>query len=59
MSNVALGNVDTALEQLALANQEKSAWILWLGTEPKLDPVRDDPRFQKILRDTKNPIQDQ
>ena len=57
MCNLPLGNIDAVIEQLAAANTEKSAWMLWLGTEPKLDPVRNDPRFQAILRDTKNPIQ--
>jgi hypothetical protein len=44
-----VGNIDSAIDYLVKAQDEKSAWILWLGTEPKLDSLRGDPRFQQIL----------
>ncbi|MEP7212394.1 MAG: protein kinase [Acidobacteriota bacterium] len=49
LSNLAVGNTDAALHYLDEAQMESSAWILWLGTEPKLDRLRDDPRFQIII----------
>jgi serine/threonine protein kinase/Tfp pilus assembly protein PilF len=59
MCNLPLGNTDLAFEQLEIAINENNAWLLWLGTEPKFDHVRNDPRFQQILRKTGNPIQNQ
>ena len=56
LSNVAIGNVDRALEHLDAARIEKSAWVLWFATEPKLDPLRDDPRFIKMQKKTGLPF---
>ena len=54
----ALGDRDHALELIRQAIDEKNAWILWLGTEPKLDAMREDDRYKDLLRGTKNPIFD-
>jgi eukaryotic-like serine/threonine-protein kinase len=48
MSNLAVGNVDETFYFLQKAIDEKSHWLLWLGTEPKLDSIRSDPRFEKL-----------
>jgi hypothetical protein len=29
---------------------------LWFATEPKLDPLRHDPRFNELFRRTNNPL---
>jgi hypothetical protein len=37
------------------AAAERDPRLVWFGTEPKLDPLRGDPRFKKIFRTTNNP----
>jgi serine/threonine-protein kinase len=49
MAYAALGEVDTAFERLEEAIRERSGWVAWLGVEPGLDPLRQDPRFQVLL----------
>ena len=56
MSYEAIGDRERALELFRQSIDETNAWILWLGTEPKLDPMRDDERYKQLLRSTKNPI---
>jgi serine/threonine protein kinase/tetratricopeptide (TPR) repeat protein len=56
MAHLALGNHDEALKCLAEAVEERDPWLVWLGTEPKLDPLRSDRRFIKLFRETRNPL---
>lgn len=56
MAYVALGNHDAAFECLEKAFAERDNWLLWFGTEPKLDPLRSDPRFIKLFRTMSNPL---
>jgi serine/threonine protein kinase/tetratricopeptide (TPR) repeat protein len=56
LAYAALGDRDHAIELIRQAIDEKNAWILWLGTEPKLDAMREDDRYKELLRSTKNPI---
>jgi serine/threonine protein kinase/Tfp pilus assembly protein PilF len=49
MTNLAAGDIDRAFAYLEASCQENSAWALWLATEPKLDPIRSDPRFSRLL----------
>lgn len=56
MAHFAAGNLSDAFDLFAKAQEEKSAWMLWFGTEPLLDRVRDDERYRSILRKTNNPI---
>jgi eukaryotic-like serine/threonine-protein kinase len=56
MAHLALGHHDEALTSLEKAVAERDPWLVWLGTEPKLDPLRKDPRFIKLFRDTNNPM---
>ena len=56
MMNMAVGSFDRAFELLETARLEKSAWTMWFGTEPKLDPVRKDPRYIRLVKITNNPI---
>ena len=46
---VALGNSDLAFQWLDQAFHERSAWLAYLLVEPRLDPVRSDPRFAELL----------
>ncbi|MFN6964828.1 MAG: TPR end-of-group domain-containing protein [Pyrinomonadaceae bacterium] len=48
VASVAAGRVDEAFEYLGRAIDERSAWVLWLMTEPKLDPIRSDTRFDRL-----------
>jgi tetratricopeptide (TPR) repeat protein len=56
MCYLALNELDTAFEYFKEALAEYDPWFNWLGTEAKLDPIRNDPRFIKIFRATKNPM---
>ncbi len=56
MCYVAVGDQDKAFEWFDKAIEEQNEWLIWFGTEPKLDPLRDDPRYLKILAATNNPL---
>ena len=45
-----LGDRERAFAFLEAACDERDEWLLWLGTEPKLDDLRSDPRFDKLLK---------
>jgi serine/threonine-protein kinase len=44
------GEKDHALKWLATAYQERAGQILFIKVYPVWDPLRDDPRFQAVLR---------
>ena len=46
----ALGEKDLAIADLEKAVAERSPNMLWLKTDPELDPLRDDPRFIALLK---------
>jgi tetratricopeptide (TPR) repeat protein len=45
-----LGEIDLTFEWLEKAFADRSDWLVWLGVEPALDPLRSDPRFQDLMR---------
>ena len=45
---VGLGRKDQALEALENAYQERSEWLRYVKVDPRLDPLRSDPRFEKL-----------
>ena len=45
-----LGEHEEAFEWLERAYQERNGWMAFLQVEPRFDPLRDDPRFQDLLR---------
>jgi TolB-like protein/Tfp pilus assembly protein PilF len=45
-----LGEVDAAIGHLERSYAESDVWLVWLNTEPRLDSLRADPRFQQLLR---------
>jgi tetratricopeptide (TPR) repeat protein len=49
MIQVALGDVDASFDLLEKAHQERRGWLAYLRIEPILDPLRSDPRFQRLL----------
>jgi serine/threonine protein kinase/Tfp pilus assembly protein PilF len=48
MASLAIGETDAAFDYLEKAIDEKNHWMLWLGTEPKLDSIRGDARFDRL-----------
>ena len=46
----ALGDVDEAMLWLERAYEEKSPWIGYLRVDPRVDPLRSDPRFSALLK---------
>jgi tetratricopeptide (TPR) repeat protein len=53
--HLGLGNRKLALDLLDAAEKERSHWILFLRTEPILDPLREHPRFRTLLRRVHSP----
>jgi tetratricopeptide (TPR) repeat protein len=45
-----LGDKDQAFVWLDKAFQDRSSFLIWLKVEPQFDSLRDDPRFQDLLR---------
>ena len=45
-----LGDLDEAFRRLDKACEEHSSWLAYLRIEPRLDPLRGDPRFAHLLR---------
>jgi TolB-like protein/Flp pilus assembly protein TadD len=45
---IGLGRKDEALEVLENAYQERSEWLRYVKVDPRLDPLRGDPRFEKL-----------
>ncbi|PYS99008.1 MAG: hypothetical protein DMF63_13120 [Acidobacteria bacterium] len=56
MCYLAVGDHEKAFEWFDTAVEEKNEWMIWFGTEPKLDPIRKDPRYKKLLAATNNPL---
>jgi len=48
--HLALGEQDKAIEHLRAALEGREALMTFLKVEPKWDPLRDDVRFNEILR---------
>jgi DNA-binding winged helix-turn-helix (wHTH) protein/Flp pilus assembly protein TadD len=48
--NTALGSRDAAFELLNEAFKNREAWLVWLKVEPRYDPLREDARFDHLLR---------
>ena len=52
----ALGDKDTAFAWLNRAVADRSTWLVYSKWEPRLDPLRSDPRFQDLLRRLNLPV---
>jgi serine/threonine-protein kinase len=46
---IALGELEEALDYLERALEERSPLLVWVGERPVFDPLRDHPRFRRIL----------
>jgi TolB-like protein len=49
------GDIGKALEWLETAMRLHDPGLIWLKTDPRLDPLREEPRFQTIERELKFP----
>jgi len=47
--NAQLGDRDKALEYLETVFQRREIWLTYLRVDPRLDPLRNDPRFIELL----------
>lgn len=56
MAHAALDQRDQAFQWLEKAFAERDPWLVWFGTDPKLDPLRSDPRFKQLFKLTGNPL---
>jgi TolB-like protein/DNA-binding winged helix-turn-helix (wHTH) protein/Flp pilus assembly protein TadD len=54
--HIALNQKDQALQDLQKAYDEKDWALMVLAVEPRLDPLRSDPRFKTLLRKIGLPI---
>ncbi len=50
MIHLGLGEIDNAIDWLEKAFEERSGFLPFLKVEPMLDPLREDSRFQDLLR---------
>jgi TolB-like protein/Tfp pilus assembly protein PilF len=46
---VGLRQTDDAFAWLQRAVEERSGWLAYLKVEPRLDPIRSDPRFDELM----------
>jgi TolB-like protein/DNA-binding winged helix-turn-helix (wHTH) protein/Tfp pilus assembly protein PilF len=44
-----LGDLDAAIAELTRSYQKHDVEALWMFTDPELDPLRSDPRFQRLI----------
>ena len=45
-----LGDVDAAIGHLERSYTQSDVWLVWINTDPRLDCLRADSRFQDLLR---------
>jgi hypothetical protein len=43
-----LGDRAAALAKLQEAYEDRSAWMVFINVDPRLDPLRDEPAFQEL-----------
>ena len=53
---VGLGENERAIEYLEQSYEEHSHWLIYLHIDPSMDALRDNPRFQDLLRRVGLPV---
>ena len=48
--NAKVGNKDKAFEYLEKSFQRREKWMSMVNVDPSLDSLRDDPRFDELVR---------
>lgn len=56
LASVAVGDIDEAFVYFNQAADVFDPWLVWLGTDLKLEPIRHDKRYLALMRRTKNPM---
>jgi hypothetical protein len=51
-----LGSKSAMYEGLDKAYEDRSHWCTWIKADLRFDDVRDDPRYQDLLRRMKLPV---
>jgi tetratricopeptide (TPR) repeat protein len=49
--HVGLGENERAMEYLEKCYEEHSHWLIYIDKDPSLDRLRENPRFQKLVRE--------
>ena len=47
--SLALGNSENGIALLSAAYEEREAELIWLAQDPRLDAIREDPRFATLM----------
>jgi hypothetical protein len=47
---IGMGDNERAIECLEKCYEEHSHWLIYLHLDPSMDGLRDNPRFQNLLR---------
>lgn len=53
----AIGEKDRALAALEKAHEDRNGFMIWINVDPRFDSVREDPRFQQLVRQVGLPLQ--
>jgi eukaryotic-like serine/threonine-protein kinase len=48
--SVGLGEIEEAIDWCEQAAEERRGWVMYLGVHPVVDPLRQNPRFQALVR---------
>ena len=51
--HVALGDADAGMDWLERAYEERSPWIAYLRVDPRVEKLREQPRFKRLLAKTR------
>ncbi|MEJ7701211.1 MAG: hypothetical protein WKF71_16415 [Pyrinomonadaceae bacterium] len=49
-SNAQVGDKEKAFDYLEKSHQRRELWICYLQVDPRFDSLRDDPRFDELVR---------
>ncbi len=44
-----MGDKDNAIAWLEKAYDDRANWMVWMGRDPRWDPLRNDPRFRNLM----------
>jgi adenylate cyclase len=49
LASLAIEMKDIAIDFLETAGEDRDVWLTWLKVEPRWDPLRSEPRFQRLV----------